>query len=38
LVSLANLVPRAVNTHEWYLSKFGDAYPADRAYLVPFVW
>ena len=37
-VSLFNLVPRAVSNHNWYLEKFGDDYPTDRAYLVPFVW
>merc|ERR1719350_1938497 len=28
LVSLANLVPRAVASHSWYLAKFGDEYAA----------
>mmetsp|Transcript_1860 Transcript_1860/g.2399 ORF Transcript_1860/g.2399 Transcript_1860/m.2399 type:complete len:292 (-) Transcript_1860:421-1296(-) len=37
-VSFVNLVPRAVGTHSWYLEKFGDEYPADRQYMVPFVW
>ena len=38
LVSVGNLVPRAARTHDWYLKKFGDEYPASRARLVPFVW
>mmetsp|Transcript_87617 Transcript_87617/g.246108 ORF Transcript_87617/g.246108 Transcript_87617/m.246108 type:complete len:285 (-) Transcript_87617:97-951(-) len=39
LVSLANLVPRAVTSHEWYVKRFGDEYAAlNRRYLVPFVW
>lgn len=39
LVSCANLVPRSVTSHNWYLSKFGAEYAAlDRKYLVPFVW
>eukprot|EP00929_Paragymnodinium_shiwhaense_P078877 TRINITY_DN4092_c0_g1_i1.p1 TRINITY_DN4092_c0_g1~~TRINITY_DN4092_c0_g1_i1.p1 ORF type:complete len:341 (-),score=33.04 TRINITY_DN4092_c0_g1_i1:196-1197(-) len=38
-VSLANLVPRAMATHQWYLNKFGEEYAAlNRKYLVPFVW
>eukprot|EP01062_Namystynia_karyoxenos_P062826 TRINITY_DN55693_c0_g1_i1.p2 TRINITY_DN55693_c0_g1~~TRINITY_DN55693_c0_g1_i1.p2 ORF type:complete len:330 (+),score=131.40 TRINITY_DN55693_c0_g1_i1:85-990(+) len=47
LVSCVNLIPRAVTTHAWYLSKFNGTggaeveagvYPADRARLLPFVW
>jgi len=39
LVSLANLVPRAKATHEWYLLEFGDEYTAlGRKCLVPFLW
>ena len=37
-ISCANLIPRAINTHEWYTDHFGSSYPSDRAYLVPFVW
>merc|ERR1712039_292954 len=38
-VSLANLVPRAVASHQWYLQKFGAEYAAlDRKYLIPLVW
>eukprot|EP00933_Yihiella_yeosuensis_P048264 TRINITY_DN44365_c0_g1_i1.p1 TRINITY_DN44365_c0_g1~~TRINITY_DN44365_c0_g1_i1.p1 ORF type:complete len:312 (+),score=31.54 TRINITY_DN44365_c0_g1_i1:51-938(+) len=38
-VSLANLVPRSVASHQWYLAHFGDEYAAlNRKYLIPFVW
>jgi protein-S-isoprenylcysteine O-methyltransferase Ste14 len=37
LYTVANLAPRAVHTHEWYLTKFND-YPKERKYLVPFVY
>lgn len=35
MVSFVNLVPRSITTHQWYISKFGDEYPADRAYIFP---
>lgn len=35
---VVNLADRANRTHQWYKSKFGDAYPADRNRLIPFVW
>lgn len=35
LVTLANLVPRAMATHRWYQDKFAD-YPTERRALVPF--
>jgi 3-oxo-5-alpha-steroid 4-dehydrogenase 1 len=38
MVSLVNLVPRSMATHAWYVEKFGLEYPADRAFLVPFVF
>lgn len=39
LVSLANLVPRSIASHEWYLRQFGDEYAGlGRKYLIPFVW
>lgn len=38
LVSVVNLIPRAIRTHAWYLEKFGAEYPAERKYLVPLVW
>ena len=33
-----NLAPRAVSHHAWYRAKFGDAYPAQRRALVPFLF
>ncbi len=36
-ISAANLVPRAIQTHRWYLEKFPD-YPRERRILVPFVF
>ena len=36
-VSAANLVPRALATHRWYLERFPD-YPRERKILIPFVW
>lgn len=33
----ANLVPRAKNHHDWYLSKFAD-YPKERKVVFPFVY
>lgn len=38
IVSLVNLVPRSVRSHHWYIAKFGEQYPAERAYLIPFIW
>jgi steroid 5-alpha-reductase/3-oxo-5-alpha-steroid 4-dehydrogenase 1 len=35
--TLANLAPRALAHHRWYISEFPD-YPADRKALVPFVF
>lgn len=35
--TFANLAPRAVSNHRWYLGKF-DEYPAARRALIPFVW
>jgi 3-oxo-5-alpha-steroid 4-dehydrogenase 1 len=35
-ISLANLVPRALEQHKWYLRKFPD-YPKNRKALVPFL-
>jgi 3-oxo-5-alpha-steroid 4-dehydrogenase 1 len=37
LISAANLVPRAVQSHQWYHAKF-DNYPKERKILIPFVW
>jgi len=36
--TLANLGPRAAESHRWYREKFSDAYPADRKRMIPFVW
>lgn len=36
-ISAANLVPRAIATHRWYLEKFPD-YPKDRKILIPYVY
>lgn len=35
--TLANLLPRARDHHEWYLEKFSD-YPKDRKICVPGIW
>jgi 3-oxo-5-alpha-steroid 4-dehydrogenase 1 len=35
-ISLANLVPRALQTHQWYREKFED-YPKNRKALIPFI-
>ena len=37
LFTAANLVPRAVTNHRWYLSKFDD-YPTERKIIVPRVY
>jgi 3-oxo-5-alpha-steroid 4-dehydrogenase 1 len=36
-ISMANLVPRARESHRWYREQFPD-YPASRKALVPFLW
>jgi 3-oxo-5-alpha-steroid 4-dehydrogenase 1 len=36
LITIANLVPRAFQTHRWYQERFAD-YPAERRVLIPFV-
>lgn len=36
LISLANLVPRALEQHKWYQKKFPN-YPKDRFALIPYV-
>lgn len=36
LVTIANLVPRAIQTHRWYRDRFPD-YPEERRALIPFV-
>lgn len=37
LVTMANLIPRAIQTHAWYRQKFAG-YPRERRALIPFVW
>ena len=37
LITMANLIPRAVATHTWYRETFPD-YPAQRKILIPYVW
>src|SRR5690606_30829806 len=36
-ISAANLVPRAIQTHRWYLERFPD-YPRERKILIPFLY
>ncbi|KAJ3128786.1 Steroid 5-alpha-reductase det2 [Nowakowskiella sp. JEL0407] len=33
----ANLVPRAISSHKWYLQKFGEKYPKNRKAVIPFL-
>jgi len=35
-ISCANLIPRALATHQWYHRRFSD-YPAERKALIPFI-
>ena len=35
--TVANLLPRALDSHAWYVKTFGDAYPARRRAMIPFV-
>lgn len=37
LFTLANLVPRAWASHQWYRAQFA-AYPAERKVLIPYLW
>ena len=37
LWTVANLMPRAVQNHDWYLSKF-EEYPRSRKRLIPFIF
>ncbi|KAK4377533.1 hypothetical protein RND71_003829 [Anisodus tanguticus] len=34
----ANLVPRAVSNHKWYVEKFGEDYPKNRKAVFPFLY
>jgi 3-oxo-5-alpha-steroid 4-dehydrogenase 1 len=33
----ANLIPKALSSHRWYLEQFRD-YPADRKAVLPYIW
>ncbi len=35
--TFANLIPRAIAHHQWYLQKFDD-YPKERKAVIPFLW
>lgn len=37
LVSAANLIPRAFQTHRWYQEKFPEEYPKNRKVIFPFI-
>ncbi|NRA42409.1 MAG: 3-oxo-5-alpha-steroid 4-dehydrogenase [Pseudomonadales bacterium] len=37
LVTMANLIPRAFQQHQWYKQKFGEQYPASRKVIIPFI-
>ena len=37
IYTAANVGPRAVSNHRWYVEKFGDEYPKERRALIPFV-
>ncbi|MCL4377752.1 MAG: DUF1295 domain-containing protein [Actinobacteria bacterium] len=37
IFTIANLAPRALSNHKWYLSNFPD-YPKNRKVLIPFVY
>lgn len=34
----ANLVPRAVGHHQWYVEKFAEDYPKNRKAVIPFLY
>ena len=37
--TFANLAPRAITTHKWYLEEFGEEYKKmNRKALIPFIW
>lgn len=36
--TFSNIAPRAHTTHQWYLKKFKDDYPANRKAVIPFIW
>ena len=35
--TFANLAPRAIAHHQWYLDKF-ETYPSERKAFIPFIW
>ena len=35
--TMANLVPRALQTHQWYIETFRDSYPKQRKALIPYL-
>lgn len=35
--TFANIGPRALEHHRWYIKTFGDKYPKDRKALIPFI-
>lgn len=37
IFTMANLIPRAVAHHQWYLEKFRGEYPRDRYAVIPFL-
>jgi 3-oxo-5-alpha-steroid 4-dehydrogenase 1 len=36
--TFANLGPRAHRHHQWYIERFGQAYPRDRRRMIPFLY
>lgn len=35
--TICNIGPRALNHHQWYLSKFKESYPKERKAIIPFL-
>jgi steroid 5-alpha reductase family enzyme len=35
--TFSNLFPRALSTHKWYITTFGDSYPKERRAVIPFL-